>query len=279
MDLRRKLRGGQRSKDRSNGLILTATAVAGIKGQPRGTDGSSGRRLNKRGEKLKRKFESDLARRVTGLETSRPLRKTGLVLAAVAVCAMLSVSALYSVAIGENSGAPIVEVGIFSAEKAYLTETDTDDPLAVRTMNLKVKGDHLYAAEDCPLYYAKFVYRLDVSISDDEVAWEGMTLGELTLPGAVEEVTLVATATVTRGDTTFDVGAAAYAGSSGNVITVSIPALSDSTYAVGDSISISVMIQTGVVIDGDLMGETVYETAWGDSLTPTEVDRVIGVSP
>ena len=226
---------------------------------------------------MERKFESDLARRVTGLETSRPLRKTGLVLAAVAVCAMLSVSALYSVAIGENSRAPIVEIGIFSAEKAYLTEADTDeagDPvvnlLAVRTMNLKVKGDHLYAAEDCPLYYAKFVYRLDVSISDDEVAWEGMILGELTLPEAVEEVTLVATAMVTRGDTTVDIGAAAYAGSSGNVITVSIPALSDSTYVVGDSISISVMIQTGVAIDGDLMGETVYETAWSDPLTEVE---------
>ncbi len=235
---------------------------------------------------MERKFESDLARRVAGRETSRPLRKTGLVLAAVAVCVMLSVSALYSVAISEKSGAPIIEVDIFSAKKAYLTETDTNevgDPvvnlLAVRTMNLKVKGDHLHAEEDCPLHYAKFVYRLDVSISDDEAPWEGMTLGELTLPEAVEEVALTAAATVTRGDATVDIGTAAYAISSGNVITVSMPTLSDSTYAVGDSISIAVMIQTDVGIDEDLMGETVYETAWGDSLTPTEADAIIGVSP
>ncbi len=235
---------------------------------------------------MEREFESDLARRVTDRETSRPLRKTGLVLAAVAVCAMLSVSALYSVAIGDKSGAPIVEVDIFSAEKAYLTDTETNedgDPvvnlLAVRTMNLKVKGDHLHAEEDCPLHYAKFVYRLDVSISDDDAPWEGMTLGELTLPEAVEEVTLAATATVTRGDATVDVGTAAYAIPSGNIITVSIPTLSDSEYEAGDSISITVMIQTDVGIDEDLMDETVYETAWGDSSTPTEVDAIIGVSP
>ena len=240
---------------------------------------------------MERKFESDLARRVTSPETSRRFRKTVVVMAAVAVCAMLSVSALYSVAMSGNSGAPIVEIDIFSAKKAYLTETDTgeygnqvENLLAVRTMNLKVRGDHLFAGEDCPLHYAKFVYGLNVSISEDDASWEGRALGELKLPGIVGDVTPVATATVTRADgSSVEIDTeVVYASAVGSIITVNIPTLElvdgdTVAYAAGDSISISVMIQTGVDLSDYVVGETVYETAWGDSLTPTDVEEVIAV--
>lgn len=198
---------------------------------------------------------------------------------------MLSVSALYSVAMNDETGAPVTEDIIFSAEKAYLTEEIINEDgetvvnlLAARTMNLKVKGDHLYAGEPCPLQDAKFVYVLNVVIADSEPSWEGMALGLLTLPEIVGEVTLAATATVTRADDStavIDAGVA-YADAVGNVVAVNIPTLSDSTYTAGDSIWISVMIQTQVDLSDELDDTSVTEVAWNDPSTalPGEIDVV-----
>ena len=111
-----------------------------------------------------------------------------------------------------------------------------------------------------------------------------MTLGELTLPGIVGDVTPVATATVTRADgSSVEIDTeVVYAIAVGSIITVNIPTLElvdgdPVAYAAGDSISISVMIQTDVALSDYVIGTTVYETAWGDSLTPTDVDGAITV--
>ncbi len=259
---------------------------------------------------MEREFESELAGRVTGQETSRPSRKKGLLLGAVAVCAMLSVSALYSVAMPGESGPPITEQVIFKSEKAYLEEPVIDDVtgevvgtdlLANRTMNLKVKGDHLYAEVDCPLHYAKFVYVLNVEIVDSDARddWEGMTLGQLTLPtvpGIDEVMTLTPEAKVTRSTSEGDISITIdpeddYAFSEGYIVTVKIPTLSgdDAAYDDGDSIAISVVVWTEADIADledldsiiDLEDELVTEIAWDDQLTEVEgeIDTVPDLAP
>ncbi|UCE81080.1 MAG: hypothetical protein JSV94_01200 [Methanobacteriota archaeon] len=254
---------------------------------------------DKRGERLEQRFESSLARRVADRGTGKPWKKRGILFGAVAVCAILSVSALYSVAMTRESGAPVLEDIIFHAEKAYLTEEVSDgdtvvyNTLAIRTMNLKVKGDHLYAEEYSPLHYAKFVYSLSVVIVDSaEEAWEGMTLGNLTLPdvgGISGSMVLTVAASVTRivdeVPTTIDVDENTVAETDGCDVIVKIPELTNDgdVYASGDSISISVAIETDADLqdelnpdssEADLDGGLVTETAWDDPLTEisTEID-------
>lgn len=254
---------------------------------------------------MERKFESDLASRIVEGKTRRSTRRAAFLLAAVAVCAMLGATTLYSVAMSDDTGAPMTEIVIFNQQKNELTETFLNDEgveevnvLATRTMSLKVKGDHAYAGPNCVLQNAKFVYVLNVGIQEISyqdgatIAWEGMELGELTLPDVVGDLTVSASPVVTRivdgvSEVVPTTGVCAVA--AGNVVTVSIPALLDDvdgeivtldrSYEVGDSISISVNIQTLADLDTYLIGEDVTEVAWGDVETRTETIALPIVEP
>ncbi|MCJ7607466.1 MAG: hypothetical protein MUO94_06450, partial [Thermoplasmata archaeon] len=144
---------------------------------------------------MERKFESDLARRVTGVETSRRSRKTGLVFAAFAVCAMLGTTALYAVAVTEEAGPPLTKIVIWTAESSeYYPPGGTE--FAVRHMSLKVQGDHDNADEDSPIQDSMFVYVLEVNTrSAGASILEDTQLGVLTLPvtAGVLDVTYKAT--------------------------------------------------------------------------------------
>jgi hypothetical protein len=237
------------------------------------------------------KFESELAAQVVERRPRRLTRKAAFLLAAVAVCAMLGATTLYSVAMNYDTGAPMTEIVVFNQEKNELSETITTDEddvvnvLATRTMSLKVKGDHDYAGPNCVLQNGKFIYVLNVGIqavvydSGETIEWEGMELGELTLP-LLAGVLAVSNPVVTvmNGDTLITtVGNCAVL--LDNVVTVSIPTLEnviltdetevDMVYGVGYSISISVTIQTSADLTDVLIGEEVTEVAWDGLETRT----------
>ena len=180
----------------------------------------------------------------------------------------------------------MTEIAIFEQEKSDLSETIvTDDGeivnvLATRTMNLKVKGDHLYAGPNCALQNAKFIYVLKADIQatsyDDgtPISWEGMELGNLVLPEAAGVLTMGdALVTVCDGSgLAVSTATTPVAAISGTEVDVVLPELVDADYGVGYSVVMQVTIFTEADLSEDLVGETVVENAWTDVTT---VEKVI----
>jgi hypothetical protein len=242
---------------------------------------------------MKKEFTSKLGRRVSERNSTSLPKKSSLLAIAVATSALVVATASYAFA---ETGQPMTEYAIFSGVKDLLTvtmETEDDDTaplelLAARTMNLKVKGDHLNAGPNCPMITAKFIYRIDVVVISDNFDGEGAELGNLTIPTtandgvtAVNLVNNVLAPTATVYDSSGvpvdnTVAAAAEITEAGIEVLVYVPVLTDATDEFGNPVevvymsgyTISIALAFNVTVDVDLLvGLEVSEIAWADEAT------------
>jgi len=242
---------------------------------------------------MNREFRSELGRRVSDKDSARPPRKSSLLAIAVATSALAIASASFAFAGGEQ---PMTEYVVFSGVKDLLTvpmepEDDGTVPLellATRTMNLKVKGDHLNAGPNCPMITAKFVYRLDVVVVSDNFDLEGAELGRLTIPATANDgVTSISVAgsDLAAAAVVCDLSgvpvdntlaATTEVTEAGIEVSVCVPDLTDGTDEFGNTVevtygsgyTISIAVSFNVTVDLDLLvGLLVDEVAWADETT------------
>jgi len=242
---------------------------------------------------MKKEFRSELGRSVSERNTTRLPKKSSLLAIAVATSALVITSASFAFAGGEQ---PMTEYVVFSGVKDLLTvpmepEDDGTVPLellASRTMNLKVKGDHLNAGPNCPMITAKFVYRLDVVVISDNFDMEGAELGKLTIPATANDgVTSISLAEsgLSAAAVVCDLSgvpvdntvvATTEVTGAGIEVSVCVPDLTDGTDEFGNIVevayesgyTISIAVSFNVTVDLELLvGLVVSEIAWADETT------------
>jgi hypothetical protein len=211
-------------------------------------------------------YESEIAKRVAGKMNRGPSKKAGVLLSVAAAFALLSGTAAIALAMNESPTGmpPLTEYVLYDRVQDKLI-ADDDSTVALRVMNLKVKGDHETAGDTCTLQDAKFNYVLKATILDAGMDWAGMELGRLALP--FDHV--VSSAKVVVLDSLLapvDVDAeVAFVTDDAGLVTVSIPSLADgASYGVDYTISITIVIDTTSDLSEDLSGVTLSEVAWGD---------------
>jgi len=220
-------------------------------------------------------YESEIAKRVAGKTGRGPSKKVGVLLSVVAAFALLSGTAAIALAMNEapTGMPPMTEYVLYDRVQDNLTASDSDSTVALRVMNLKVKGDHETASDTCTLQDAKFNYVLKATINDaDSNEWAGMELGRLALP--FDHVVSSANAVVLDSSLTpVDVDAeVAFVTDANGLVTVSIPDLADGApYGVDYTISIMIVIDTTLDLSEDLTGQELSEVAWGDDATVKDV--------
>lgn len=221
---------------------------------------------------MRREFESEIAKRVAEKKGRAPQKKAGALLAVVTAFALLGGTATYALAMKPTTAGnpPMTEYVLFDRmQERYLADDGSN--AALRVMNLKVKGDHEIAGDNCALQDAKFNYVLKVAIYDASIDWAGMELGRLTLPAdySIDSASVLVFDSALVQIAVDD--ACEYISDDSNTVKVSIPSLEDGAYGEGYTIAISVVMGTELDLSDELSGEDVVEIAWGDVATSQTV--------
>jgi hypothetical protein len=199
---------------------------------------------------MKRKFESELARKVADGNSGPSNKKKGVLFAAVATCALLFGSAAFSIAMSENdNGRPVAVLVMTDKMDELVAYPDTDLSVDVkRMMNLKAKSFTPPGDNGCD-EYTKFVYSVNVKIYDSQAyAYSGMDVGMLVIDyESLVDLTTTTTVTVNGVDLSQEEADACASFDIGSTTTTSVViSLPIGDYADGTDVSFNVSIKLPV---------------------------------
>ena len=205
---------------------------------------------------MERKFESELAERVSSKRGRGPAAKMLALAAAVGTCALLIASAALTFAWNEESNRPtfIVNDVLFDHVKDAVYSDDSVS--SMRSMTLKVRSSE--APGDVHEEFTKLVYVINISVNQEgaeEVA-AGSTVGTLSVQ-LVADVAQTAVGTIGVAYDVYDISAATTLSVAGadeeiafstdtpvNVDAV-LPGIDGFAPDVGDSLSLTITISFG----------------------------------
>ena len=200
---------------------------------------------------MERKFESELAERVTERKVRRPATRVFALAAAVGTCALLIASAALTFAWNEDSSRPttIVNDVLFDHVKDAVYN-EAGSVSSMRSMSLKVRSSD--TPGDLHDEFTKLVYVINVSVNEEgaeEIA-AGSTVGTLSVQLVADE------AQTAIG--TIDVAYAVYDSSAATTVSL-----------VGPSESITFSTDAAVEVDAVLPGIDGFEPGAGDVISLT----------
>jgi hypothetical protein len=145
------------------------------RGIPEGLNILPGDASTNEGEKLERKFESELGERVVEKNGHRNSKKVSALIGAVAVCTLMISCAFVSLA--DNQ--PAKDSGVmFDNHVDYIYGVD-DEVDVKRTMTLKNKTMEVSGTNE--LTYTSFNYSVSISVNDVGLSWVNAIIGSLTI--------------------------------------------------------------------------------------------------